>query len=126
MPWGPVRQALSDGFRLGLFERTVESVPWPCDLGGASAVKFRLGKGVRDAPARAHGGSTATAELETHEIQDLADQIDELRKVAAGHALRIKVLIEFGETDTVDQELVDRVNAILEDVKEGWRIGTKE
>jgi len=126
LPWEVVRKALSDGFRLGLLERTVESDLWPCDLGGAGAVKIQLGKGVRDAPILGHAGDTATVELETHEVQDLADQIDELRKVAAGYALSIKVTIGFGELDRVDQEMLDRVNAILEEVRAGWRIGKNE
>jgi len=124
LPWMPVRQALEDGFRLGLFERTLESGPWPCDLGGASAVKMRLVKGgVRETPVTAYGAKAATAELETHEVQDLADQIDELRQVTAGHALHIKVTVEFGEAGKVEREVVDRVNAILSKIKMGWEVG---
>jgi len=124
LPWMPVRQVLEDGFRLGLFERTLESGPWPCDLGGASAVKMRLVKGgAKETPVTAYGAKTATAELETHEVQDLADQIDELRQVTAGHALHIKVTVEFGEAGKVEQDVVDRVNAILGKIKTGWKVG---
>lgn len=124
LPWTPIRQALDDGFRLGLFERTLESGPWPCDLGGASAVKMRLVKsGAKETPATAYGAKVATAELETHEVQDLADQIDELRQVTAGHALHIKVTVEFGEAGKVEQEIVDRVNGILGKIKTGWKVG---
>ncbi|MGE0483479.1 MAG: hypothetical protein AB7Q81_05040 [Gammaproteobacteria bacterium] len=122
LPWTPVRQALDDGFRLGLFERTLESGPWPCDLGGASAIKVRLVKGVKEAPAPTPGTKVASADLETHEVQDLADQIDELRQVTAGHALHIKVTVEFGEAGKVEQEVIDRVNGILGKVKTGWQI----
>ena len=124
LPWTPVRQALEDGFRLGLFERTLDSSPWPCDLGGASAVKMRLAKGgAKETPGTAYGAKVATAELETHEVQDLADQIDELRQVTAGHALHIKVTVEFGEAGKVEQEVVDRVNGILSKIKMGWMVG---
>lgn len=122
LPWTPVRQALDEGFRLGLFARTLDSGSWPCDLGGTSAVKIRLVEGVRDLPSPAHGAKVASAELETHEVQDLADQIDELRQVTAGHALHIRVTVEFGEAGKVEQEVVDRVNGILGKVKTGWQI----
>ena len=122
LPWTPVRQALDDGFRLGLFERTLESGPWPCDLGGASAIKVRLVKGVKEEPGPTPGTKVASADLETHEVQDLADQIDELRQVTAGHALHIKVTVEFGEVSKVEQEVIDRVNGILGKVKTGWQI----
>ena len=122
LPWTPVRQALDDGFRLGLFERTLESGPWPCDLGGASAVKMRLVKGgAQETRGTAYGAKVATAELETHEMQDLADQIDEFRQVTAGHALHIKVTVELGEAGKVEQDIVDQVNRILGKIKTGWK-----
>jgi len=71
-----------------------------------------------------YGAKVATAELETHEVQDLADQIDELRKVTAGHALRIRVTVEFGEAGKVEQDLIDQVNGILSKVKRGWKVGS--
>lgn len=124
LPWMPVRQALADGFRLGLFERTLESGPWPCDPGGAGAVRIRLSKDrQQESRVSRYDARVATAELETHEVQDLADQIDELRKVTAGHALRIRVTVEFGEAGKVEQDLIDQVNGILGKVKRGWKVG---
>lgn len=124
LPWTPVRQALEDGFRLGLLERTLESCPWPCDLGGASAVRMRIVKGgAKESQVSAYGAKVATVELETHEVQDLADQIDELRQVTAGHALHIKVTVEFGEAGKVEPEIIDRINAVLSRIKPGWMLG---
>ena len=54
----------------------------------------------------------------------MADQIDELRKVTAGHALRIRVTVEFGEAGKVEQDLIDQVNGILSKVKRGWKVGS--
>ena len=123
LPWLPVRQALEDAFRLGVFERTVDSGPWPCDLGGAPTIKLRVADSqILDSQGESYGGKQATAELETHEIQDLAEGIDELRQVTAGHTLRIKVKVAFGEAGNVDQEMTDRVNALLEKIKPGWRV----
>lgn len=123
LPWPPVRQAFADAFRLGVFERTVDSGPWPCDLAGASAIKIRVTDSqILDPQVGVYGGKQATAELETHEIQDLAEGIDELRQVTAGHLLRIEVKVEFGEIGKVDQEMIDQVNAILDKIKPGWRV----
>jgi hypothetical protein len=79
--------------------------------------------GAKDMPTTAYGAKVATAELETHEVQDLADQLDELRQVTAGHALHIKVTVEFGEAGKVEQELIDRVNGILGKIKMDWKVG---
>jgi hypothetical protein len=101
----------------------LESGPWPCDLGGANAVKMRLVKGeAKETPGTAYGAKVATAELETHEVQDLADQIDELRQVTAGYPLHIKVTVEFGEAGKIEQEVVDRVNGILSKIRSGWKM----
>ena len=123
LPWTPVRQALENGFRLGLFERTLDSGPWPWDLGRASAVKIRFCEAeVKNPTGSAYGANVATCELEMHEVQDLADQIDELRQVTAGHALHIKVTGEFEEAGEVGQEVIDRANEILGRIKTGWKV----
>ncbi len=124
MPWTSVRQALDEGFRLGLFERTLDAGPWPCDFGGAAAIKIHLRKpeAAQPKPTTVYGAKIASAELETHEVQDLADQIDELRQATAGHAMHIKVTVEFGEAGKVEQDVVDRVNAVLAKVKTGWMV----
>ncbi|MCS7016996.1 MAG: hypothetical protein NZM42_12865, partial [Gemmatales bacterium] len=123
LPWTWVVSALDEAFRLGLIERTLDSGPWPCDLGGAAAVKIVTRKSeAKEAPPPSHYGSkVATAELQTHEVQDLADHIDALREATAGHPLRIRVTIEIGDGSQVDQTVVDKVNAVLAQVKAGWK-----
>lgn len=109
---------------LSLIERSLDSGPWPCDLGGAAAVKIvaRKSEAKEPAPPKHYGSKTATAELQTHEAQDLADHIDALREATAGHPLRIRVTVEIGDGTTVDQSVVDRVNAVLAEVKVGWYV----
>lgn len=122
LPWTLVRAALDDGFRLGLFERTGDSVSWPCDLGGADAVKIRLAE--KSTAEAAHPTYSAPAtELETGEIQELYERIGELRAATAGHTLRIKVAVEIGEPGKVDKETIEKANEILDAVKPGWRVG---
>jgi hypothetical protein len=119
LPWTRVAAALDEAFRLGLIERSLDSGPWPCDLGGAAAVKI-VARKSEPAPPKYYGSKTATAELQTHEVQDLADHIDALREATAGHPLRIRVTVEIGDGNPVDQAILDRVNAVLAEIKAGW------
>jgi len=65
----------------------------------------------------------ATAELETNEIQDLADCVADIKKVAAGQQLRFKVSVGLGDNATVPQGVLDQVNALLAKIKAGWKLG---
>lgn len=123
LPWARVAQALDEAFRLGLIERSLDSASWPCDMGGASAVKIRVSKNeVKESqPPKHYGSKVATAELQLHEVQDLADHVDALREATAGHPLRIRVTVEVGENGQIDQAVVDKVNAVLSEVKAGWK-----
>jgi hypothetical protein len=123
LPWTRVVGALTEAFRLGLIERAVDSGAWPCDLGGAAAVKIVAGKGEAKEPTSPdrYGSKAATADLQTHEVQDFADIIDALREATAGHLLRIRVTVEIGDGGQIEQAVLDRANAILAQVKAGWK-----
>jgi len=121
LPWSRIAHALEEAFRLGLIERTLDSGAWPCDRGGASAVKVRICKEAKEPSPKPYGSKVASAELQTHEVQDLADNIDALREATAGHLLRIRVTLEIGENGQVDQAVVDKVNAVLSQIKPGWK-----
>ena len=64
----------------------------------------------------------AEAELEASEIQDLADQVGDMKKAAAGQWLRFKVAVELGEGGATPQGILDAVNALLAKVKKGWKL----
>lgn len=123
LPWSRVANALNEAFRLGLIERTLDSAPWPCDLGGAAAVKIVVRKSEtrEPAPPKYYGSKTATADLQTHEVQELADHIDALREATAGYPLRIRVTLEIGDGKQVDQTVIDKVNAVLAQIKADWK-----
>lgn len=93
-----------------MIERTLDSVQLPCDMGGASSVKIRVSKNDVKVtqPPKHYGSKVATAELQLHVVQDLADHVDALREATAGHPLHIRVV-------------VDRVNTVLPEVKAGWK-----
>ena len=124
LPWSLVRDALDSAFRVGLFERTPESGPWPCDAGGAGAVKIRVADANKGGDTGdSQSATAATSELESHEIQDLADEIDDLLEVTAGHTLRFEVTIHVGDKGGLDAMTQGRVNEVLGKIKLGWRVG---
>lgn len=124
LPWAVVRAALDDAFRIGLFERTLLSKDWPTDVGGAAGIEIVVSKQdqSRQKTGGAYGTKIAIAELETNEVQDLADVVGEIKKASAGQSLRFKVTVELGESASVPQGVVDRVNALLAKVKAGWKL----
>lgn len=123
LPWTRTSQALEEAFRLGLIERSLDSASWPCDMGGASAIKIRVCKNeVKQPPTpEPYGSKVATAELQLHEVQDLADEVDALREATAGQRLCIRVTVEIGENGQIDPCVVDKVNSVLARVKAGWQ-----
>ena len=58
----------------------------------------------------------AEAELRPHRMQDLADVIGDLVKVAVGHALRFWICIELAGGAPPPDEVMEKVNAILKGV----------
>ena len=123
LPWVVLKSALDDAFRLGLLERTIDSKDWPTDLAGAQGVKIKVGQPAQASRGAAYGAKVATAELETNEIQDLADAVGEIKKASAGQNLRFSVTVELGEGTSVPQGVVDDVNSLLARVKTGWKLG---
>ncbi|HEX5953581.1 MAG TPA: hypothetical protein VFY94_10435 [Rhodanobacteraceae bacterium] len=82
-------------------------------------IRFRQAK-VEEKDSAGQGAKVASAELQVNEVQDFADHIDELREATAGQLLRIRISVEIGEDGKVDQAVIDEVNRVLANVKDGW------
>jgi len=121
LPWSTVRKILDEGFSLGLYERTLDSGPWPCDLGGAPAVRLKVVEGIKTpTPPGSHGTvKVAKAELQAHEIVDLADVVDELIEATVGHDLHLTVMLELNRDGGPSGEAILGVNGVLDKVKAG-------
>ncbi len=88
-----------------------------------SEVRIVTKSEAREPPRPAHYGSkAATADLQTDEVQDLADNIDALREATAGHPMRIRVTVGIGDGGRIDQGILDRVNVVLAQIKPGWKV----
>jgi hypothetical protein len=67
-----------------------------------------------------------SSELEPHELQDLADNVQKILEVKAqtGVPVRFHLRIEVGETGRTDSdEAAARINAVLKEIREDFRIG---
>ena len=85
-------------------------------------VSSKLEKG-KEMSSATSGAKVAVAELETNEIQDLADGVSAIKKAAAGQQLRFNISVELGDKTTVPQGVIDQVKALLAKVKAGWELG---
>ncbi len=122
LPWATVRQAIDGALRARLLERTADSGAWPCDLAGASSLK--LCRPVVELPiitlppvtTPKPGVLMAEAELQTGEIQNLAEVVGDIVKAAAGYDLKFGLRIELGGPTAPPSEVVDKVNKALKEV----------
>lgn len=129
LPWVILSRAFDQGFRLGLFKPTLDSGPWPCELGGAAALRVRRGLDAQITPPKppysgggSGGGKTTSAVLETHELVNFAETIDELLEATLGHEVVLTLSVELKRTGGPTDEAVNGTNAFLGKVKEGWTL----
>jgi uncharacterized protein DUF499 len=142
LPWSVVSLAIQSAFTAHYLERMPDSGEWPCDAGGASAVRIRVPSSGPQytyppaslTPAMPHPGliaesrpgvRTAEANLSTAEIQNLADQIGDLKKLAteAGTELTFRLRIEISGSQNLASESEAKLNAVLQKVSGDLKIG---
>jgi hypothetical protein len=120
-PWPMVKEAIDSALRGHYLERAEDSGPWPCDLAAASSVKLRAvtgtvptgGGSLTPQPPSKPGILRACAKLSTDQVQDLADQIGDIKKAAAGAGLEIQVTIELGVESPTTEETRSKVQSLL-------------
>ncbi|MBI4318932.1 MAG: hypothetical protein HY675_10605 [Chloroflexi bacterium] len=128
LPWATVRDAIDGAIRARLLERTIDSGPWPCDYAGARLVKLQVPSVVVPPPppppiVRA-GVKMAEADLETGEIQDLADNVAAIKTAAtaAGCTIKFRVMIELSGKEAVPDNVVEKVNEVLAEISSKLRL----
>jgi hypothetical protein len=121
LPWVAVRKAIDDACRARYLERTPDSGNWPCDFAGAATIKLRV---PHEEPSRVkerHEVSKpnvliAAADLRLNQIQDLAEQVAELAKLAVGFDLKFRLQIEFGGTSRPPDDMIAKMNVLLQEI----------
>lgn len=127
LPWCVVREALDGAFRAGLLQRALDSAPWPCDYAGAQAVKLRKPEAVPETqvglkPLRP-GVHFAEAQLSIAEIQDLAENVAELAKQAAGADLKFVVRVELAGASKLSADALKRLAELLKEISPDLTLG---
>jgi hypothetical protein len=119
LPWVIVREAIDGALRARFVELAPDSAQWPCDLAVAHHVKLRM---VSDKPTVTvtatkpevkPGVRVAEADLQANQIQDLADVIGDLQKVAGGYGLKYQLRIELGTEKPAPEKVGKEVGKIL-------------
>ncbi len=132
LPWKTVKDVIAASLNARFTELDATSGDWPCDYPAAQSIILKVATGRGGVPGHpgfgGFGGSVpspkcliATAELEPSEIQDLGDLVPKLLeiKAKADVPIKFKVQIELGDgKDTPPQNIVDEVNALLEELKD--------
>jgi len=131
LPWKTVRDTIGSALNARFLELEAGSQAWPCDFPSAQFVKFKVADVGTGAAGGVSGGVNDEAlpkmlvvddYLEPAQIQDLGDIMPKLLdvKTKANVPIRFKVRIEMGDgQDMPSGEIVQKVNAILKNVKEG-------
>ncbi|HTU92503.1 MAG TPA: hypothetical protein VMF69_20650 [Gemmataceae bacterium] len=121
LPWPVAKNAIEGASRTRILERAVDSGPWPRDGSGAALLKLTLPGKPPIAPPPLPpplpaGVRMAAADMDIGQFQDLADQLGEVKRAAAGFDLKLHVQIELSGGKPVPQAVVDRINELLERV----------
>lgn len=110
-----------------LLERAPDSGPWPCDYTGAKDVKLLLlikeaEPQVVEIPFIKAGVLVAEADLRPGQIQDLADQVAEITKAAAGLDLKFHLRIELGGPSRPSNDVIARMSQLLQEISSDLKL----
>lgn len=112
LPWSVVRSAIDAAIQSRFLERTPDSGPWPSDWTGAASIRLRVPKEAPPPPLPPLR-KYAEAELESRELQDIADGLGDVLDAGAGLNLRFVLRLELGDGVQTTAEQIARLNEIL-------------
>lgn len=129
LPWTSIRDTINGAINARLLERVPGSAPWPCDRTDAWAVTLRLPVVTPTPSHEIHHPKppvytpnvlVAEADLDSGQIQDLADKISELTKAAVGTKIRLRLRVELGDpaTKRPPEESIAAINELLAEISE--------
>lgn len=126
LPWATVRDAIDAAIRTRIVERTDDSGGWPCDYAASKSVRLRAPQEVPPPPppppTPKPGTYVARADLRPNQIQDLADQVSEITRLAAGMELRFILQVELTGTGAGAADAVAKLNEALASISEDLKL----
>jgi len=125
LPWATVRDAIDAALRTRIVERTEDSAAWPCDYAASKSVRLMAPQDVPPPPPPPPpkpGAFVARADLRSNQIQDLADQVSEITRLAAGMELRFIVQVELAGANAGATDTVARLNEVLASISEDLKL----
>ncbi len=117
VPWPVVRESIAVAIRTRWMELAPDSAPWPCDHAGARDVIL---KAPERQPLPGNVPFSSSADLAVHEVQDVAETLEEVVKVVAGSPLQLQLRITLGGETPVEK--VSEVNRLLGEIKADLRL----
>jgi len=131
MPWKTVKDVITSSINARFTELDGTSGKWPCDYSAAHLIKLKVSSAPIGLPSAGGIGPAtpakclvAHAELESSEIQDLAEIIPNLLelKVKFNTPLKFRVQIELGDgKEKPSEETVKEINKLLKELKNGFQ-----
>jgi hypothetical protein len=73
-------------------------------------------------PPPTPGVLVAEAELQPNQIQDLAEQVADIKKAAIGLDLKFRIRIELGGVQSPSDEPVVQINQMLEEISDKLKL----
>ena len=114
LPWITIRTVIDSAIRARHLEVSPGSISWPCDFSEAKKMKIQLSKEKPLPPIKRL--LTADAELRADQIQDFAEKISDIKRIAAGIELKFKLYIEIQEGSKTSAEMLEKLNKILKEI----------
>jgi len=98
LPWATVREAINGAIRARAIELALDSAPWPADFASSQKVRLKLPTDPPPPDEKVFRLRpdilVAEGDLRPSEIQDLAEQISDIRKAAAPLELKFRLRLE--------------------------------
>lgn len=88
----------------------------------AGKVVFRQPEPMTGTDSRDTDALAAEATPSADGIRDLAEQVPDLLKAAAGHGLKFRERIALGGDPPPAPDAIARINALLAKASEGWKL----
>lgn len=127
LPWATVKDVIDAALRSRILERSESSGGWPCDYAFAKTVILRVPQQMSPpvsppTPSPKPGIRVARAELRPAQIQDLADRVSEITKVAAGLDLKFRLEVELDSSGADATDAIVKLNELFASIAEDLKL----